>query len=245
MAYSHLLISRPVPEASELATLANAAGLVAIQIPAFSFEPEFPGLDFNAAWVPDVRRLAIFSSTRAVEFGLRQLPAGFFETVEIAAIGPATADALESAGHAVSIVPGQGYNSESLLEHPALATEPGHALIFAAPGGRQALFTGLQNLGWSVVFAHVYRAAPLDPDPEAISDIMASKAILSVWTSANALRHLSAKIDKKAWKMISRGDFLVTSPRLGKIAAGYTDSQVIVTDGPGNEAIARSILQLI
>lgn len=245
MAYSHLLISRPGPEAAELATAAEAAGLRAIQLPAFSFEPGYPGLDFSAAWTSGKRRLAIFSSTRAVEFGLRQLPAGFLDGVEIAAIGPATADALESAGLSVSVIPASGYNSEALLAHSELVDEPGHALIFAAPGGRQALIQGLQALGWQTEFAHVYRTIPLEPDPSAVTAIKNSEHILSIWTSANAVRYLSGSLDVTAWDKVARGDFIVTSARLGEIAFEYAKGQIFVTDGPGNAAIMQTILKLI
>lgn len=245
MVYSHVLISRPGPEAVELADMVERSGLVPVQMPAFRFEPGFPGLDFNNAWLAGKRRLVIFSSTRAVEFGLRQLPAGYLDEVEIAAIGPATANALESAGHTVSIVPEAAYNSEALLEHPALRNNPGKALIFAAPGGRLTLYSSLQNLGWKVEFAHIYRAVPLEADAAEVEKILQGKKILSVHTSANALKQLSDSLQPQAWEKVCQGDFLVTSARLGKIARDYAAGQVYVTDGPGNKAIMERIQKLI
>jgi uroporphyrinogen-III synthase len=245
MDYSHVLISRPGPEAAKLAETIEGTGLIALCMPVFRFEPGFPGIDFSKAWQPGERRLVIFSSTRAVEFGLRQLPAGYLDGVEIAAIGPATANALESAGHTVSIVPDTGFNSEALLEHPALVSNPGKALIFAAPGGRLTLFSRLQKLGWAVEFAHVYRAVPLEPAVKAVEEILQSRKVLSVWTSANALEHLMDSLDPAARERVFRGDFVVTSARLGEIARGFTAGQIHVTDGPGNKAIRECILQLI
>jgi len=245
MIYSHVLISRPGPEAAELAGMVRDMAMEPVQMPAFRFEPNFAGLDFNNAWLSGQRRLLVFSSPRAVEFGLRQLPAGFLDDVEIAAIGPATANALESAGHTVSILPLDEFNSDALLEHPALFDQAGKALIFAAPGGRQSLFAGLENLGWSVEFAHVYQTVPLDPSPGAVEAIMQAGTVLSIWTSANALRHLSKILLPQAWEKISRGDFIVISERLKKIANSYTDGQVHVTDGPGNATIRDCIVQMI
>ena len=98
-----------------------------------------------------------------MEFGLRQLPSGFLDKVEIAAIGPATADVLERVVSLVSILPASGFSSEELLRQPQLTADPGQALVFTAPGGRQALQKGLKNLGWKVFVAYVYRRVPLDP----------------------------------------------------------------------------------
>lgn len=251
MAFSHVLITRPGPEATELAQWLQLqrTSLVPVLMPVFRFEPDFPGLDFNRAWHspdrPGNRRLAIFSSPRAVEFGLRQLPAGFLDKVEIAAIGPATANLLESAGHSVSILPVGEFNSESLLEHPSLVDEPGQALIFTAPRGRQKLFHGLKKLGWRTQFAHVYQAVPLAPTQAGLEAILEATTILSVWTSANALRQLSGSIDSRAWEKILQGEFLVSSDRLADIARTYTQRHVHVTDGPGNEAIRTGILRLL
>ena len=202
MAFSHVLITRPEPQASDLAQWLQGISLVPVLMPAFRFEPGFPGLEFNRAWNsperPGNRRLAIFSSPRAVEFGLRQLPAGFLDNVEIAAIGPATANLLESAGHSVSILPATEFNSESLLQHPSLAAEPGQALIFTAPGGRQRLFSGLTELRWRAQFAYVYQAIPLEPSRAGVDAILDAGKLLSVWTSANALKASSGSIESRA-----------------------------------------------
>ncbi len=245
MDYSQILISRPQPEAAELARMVEGLGLTPLQIPAFRFEPAFPGMNFDTAWRSGQRRLVIFSSTRAVEFGLRQLPAGFLDGVEIAAIGPATSNTLESAGHTVSIIPDDEFNSEALLRHPAVINQPGKALIFAAPGGREKLFSGLQELGWNVEFAHVYRTVPAEPDAKDVEAILKCRKILSVWTSANALGLLSKNLDANAWMRICQGDFLVTSARLARIAQDHAPGNIYVTDGPGNDAIKDCIVKLI
>ena len=249
MAFSHVLITRPEPEAAELAHWLQGTSLVPVLMPAFSFEPGFPGLDFNCVWHSPERSgnrcLAIFSSPRAVEFGLRQLPAGFLDKVEIAAIGPATANLLESAGQAVSILPAVAFNSESLLRHPSLSDKPGQALIFTTPGGRQKLFSGLKKLGWRAQFAYVYQAVPLAPSQAGVEAILDARKILSIWTSANTLQQLSGSIESTAWEKVLQGDFLVSSHRLEGIARKYTAGQIHVSDGPGNESIRAGILGLL
>ena len=48
---------------------------------------------------------------------------------------------------------------------PALAAGPGTAVIFCAPGGRDALASGLRGKGWEVLEAMVYERVPLPADP--------------------------------------------------------------------------------
>ena len=245
MVISQVLISRPGPEASELAGMLRHAGLMPVVIPAFNFESDYTGLDFNSSWHGDGRKLVIFCSPRAVEFGLRQLPAGFLDELEIAAIGPATANLLESAGQTVTILPDGEFNSEALLANPALNERAGEALIFAAPGGRQALFSGLKKRSWQVEFAHVYRMVPLAADASAIEALEQDSQIISVWTSAKAMGHLSESLGKKAWENVCRGQFVVTSKRLADLAQAHAPGRVHVTDGPGNTDIMNCIAQLI
>jgi uroporphyrinogen-III synthase len=242
---SHVLITRPEPEAAELAGLLAETGVQVIALPVFTFNPAHPGLDFHDAWPDASRRLAVFCSTRAVEFGLRQLPAGFLEGVEIAAIGPATARQLEAAGHPPSIVPEQAFDSEALLSHPGLAGRPGSALLFAARGGRQKLFVALAERGWQVRFAHVYRPEPLKPAASAIEAIMASRGLVSVWTSGNALQYLAQHMPEAAWARVCAGGFVVISERIAGLAAAYAQGTVVLTRGPGNPEIAAAVKTLL
>ena len=245
MAFSHVLISRPAPEAAELVRLLGDTGLVPVLVPAFDFEPGYAGVEFNRAWPEDKRRLAIFCSPRSVVFGLRQLPAGFLDDAEIAAIGPVTANQLEEAEHTVTIIPEGNFNSESLLGHPALNARPGKALIFSAPGGRQALFAGLQERGWDTEFAHVYRVVPIAPRDDEVRALESANEIVSVWTSGNAIRHLSEALDAYHWKSVTNGTWVVTSERLADLAREYTSGPIFITDGPSNPDIRDCLLRLI
>lgn len=245
MGYSHVLITRPEPEAGQLAASFEGTPLTPVVNPAYAFEPLCPRLALDGAWPDSGRRLAVFTSTRAVEFGLRQLPAHFFDGVEIAAIGPATASALERAGLQVSLVPQGKFDSESFLGHPALAREPGRALIFAAPGGRELLQQGLGEQGWQVSVIHVYRRKDLEPASAALAGLVAATGVISVWTSENAMRLLAGALPEAAWQKICKGTGVVTSGRLGQALKELGVGRVIVAGGPGNEPIRASVMELI
>jgi len=129
-----VLVTRPEHQAAPLCRLLEEAGARVVRLPAIEIRtagsadlaPEGTGrFDF-----------VIFTSANAVRFGAALLnPEG---GPAIAAIGPATARALGEAGHRVTVDPGGGFDSESLLRHPLLAQ----------PAGRRILIvTGMQGRG--------------------------------------------------------------------------------------------------
>jgi uroporphyrinogen-III synthase len=242
--YTHVLITRPEAESRQLAALLGRAPLTPVVIAPYRFESLDAGAELAQAWPAAQRRLAVFTSTRAVQFGLRQLPDGFLQQAEIAAIGPATAAALERAGQPVSIVPEGRYTSETLLTHPELARDPGRALIFAAPGGRELLQQGLERLGWQVRVVFVYCRQPVAPGPEQVEALLGAEGIISVWTSENAMRALAEQLPAEAWQAVCRGQGIVTSERLGQCLRELGPARVRVSSGPDNESILQLILDL-
>lgn len=244
MGFTHVLITRPEAESRQLAALLRRTPLTSVVMIPYRFEAVNPGAAVTDPWPGGCRRLAVFTSTRAVSFGLRQFPEGFLDEVEIAAIGPATAAALERAGQPVSIVPEGSFTSEALLEHPELARDPGRALIFAAPGGRELLQHGLGQLGWQVSVVHVYRRQPLQPGPTQTEALLEADGIISVWTSENAMRALADSLPGEAWQAVCRGAGVVTSERLRQCLQELGLDDVRVSGGPDNESILQSILDL-
>ncbi|NNE06571.1 MAG: uroporphyrinogen-III synthase [Xanthomonadales bacterium] len=244
MSSTQVLITRPEPDATLLAGEVEKHGLQPIASPAMAFKPRAAGLDFDCFWQPGLRKLAVFCSPRAVTLGLRQLPAGFLEGAELAAIGPASADQLEAAGLVADILPDRPYNSESMLAHRAISANPGQALLLTAPGGRQRLREGLQDLGWKVTFAFVYETVLLPPGPVVERRVQDSDDIISIWTSARALSHMAASMAPGAWKKVSSGILIVNSDRLARQARAQCSGEVVVAAGPGNDAIMAALLEL-
>jgi uroporphyrinogen-III synthase len=244
VAFTHVLITRPEAESGQLAELLQRTPLTSLVMVPYRFEAVDAGTALADAWPAAGRRLAVFTSTRAVKFGLAQLPPGFLQDADIAAIGPATAAALERAGQPASIVPEGRYTSETLLTHSELAREPGRALIFAAPGGRELLQQGLERLGWQVRMIFVYRRQPVAPDSEHTKALLGADGIISVWTSENAMRALAGALPLEAWQAICRGEGIVTSERLRQCLAELGLNRVHVSSGPGNESILQLILDL-
>jgi uroporphyrinogen-III synthase len=101
----------------------------------------------------------VFTSTNAVRFGASLLDQK--RDLTLAAMGPATARALNQAGYRVAVQPRGIYDSENLLLHPKLERPAGRRiLIIKGSGGRPFLEQELARRGALVVTADVYRRVP-------------------------------------------------------------------------------------
>ena len=253
MRYSHVLISRPLHEAEELAAMIAPLGLQAVVQPAFDYLPlEARSEDPEAfAALEDARPsdLLVFTSPRAVAMGLPQVPREAVWRARVAAIGPATARALESGGVQVDLKASDGYTSEALLEtlarEAAVARDERAAYIIAAPGGREALAEGLTRLGWRTRFVMVYKAQPAELDRAALASLADADGLVSVWTSGNAMTALAQRLPPAIWFRICQGDWLVISERLRRLARAYGPSRVHLAGGPGNGAILAALRALL
>jgi uroporphyrinogen-III synthase len=246
--FSHVFISRPRTEARELAALLQPMGLQPIVQPAFDFllldaredDPETCSL-LEAAGPGD---LLVFTSPRAVAFGLEQFSHALLSRFAVTAVGPATAAALSAAGLPPTLSPGEGYTSESLLQR--LTGEPtGRAFVLAAPGGRDALVDGLAAAGWKASRLMVYRSEPATLDPAALEQLAEAGHVLSIWTSGNAMKSLSQRLPPAAWFKLCSGEWLVISDRLQRLARAYGPARIHRSEGPGNGAVQSAVRHIL
>jgi len=254
MSFSHVFISRPLHEAEELAAMLAPLGLETIVQPAFDYHPVDARAEAPDAFaeLEDAQRsdLVVFTSTRAVNLGLPQLPREVLWRARVAAIGPATARALMASGIRVGVVSPEGYTSEALLKTLAGEKKPasgsrGAAFIIAAPGGRRALADGLARLGWNPCFIMVYRSQPAALDQAAMAMVSDAAGLLSVWTSGNAMTGLAQRLPPATWFRICQGDWLVISKRLQRLARAYGPSRIHLAGGPGNTDLLTAIRALL
>jgi uroporphyrinogen-III synthase len=251
--FDGLLITRPQPEAAELAARLADLDLLAVTQPAFTFA----AVELAAAKKAHLQRaittgdqtgqlpLLVFTSTRAVEFALPQLSRDLLRAGKLAAIGPATAAALQAAGLGSVLQPEEGYTSEDLLASLSGPGErPLQAFIFAAQGGRKALLDGLQQSGAKVHELFVYSRQPAAVNKENIALLNQSQRILSVWTSANAMQQLASSLPAVAWRKVCAGEWLVVSPRLAEKATAFGAARVHECNGPGNAELEACVRKL-
>ncbi len=191
-------------------------------------------------------RLLIFTSPRAVKFGLAQLPHELIKKQKIAAIGPSTANALSAAGVFVNVRPASGFTSEALLDSlekdsSGFISPQKSAVILAAPGGRTKMEDRLVKLDWTVQTLMVYSRENAELDKQALESLKGARNILSVWTSGNAIKALSQRLQPATWFQICGGEWLVISGRLKRLARAYGPTQVHLSPGPTNSELFRAI----
>jgi uroporphyrinogen-III synthase len=249
---SHVLLTRPRPESEALAALLAPLGLEAVILPAFVYraqelsaaQPEEFVL-LNKAGDAD---LIVFTSPRAVEHGLPQVPASVLGRAQVFAIGPSTARELARAGIRARVAPAGGYTSEALLD--SLVAGPGRAgtaraFIVAAPGGRETLAEGLGGLGWRVHMMWAYNAEPAPLPAAELGRLDSPTGVLSVWTSGNTLKALSQRLPTATWFRVCQGPWVVISERLERLARAYGPSRIVRAQGPDNAAIASAVRTLL
>jgi uroporphyrinogen-III synthase len=253
MSFTHVFISRPRQESDELADLLSPLGLRAIVQPAFDFHPlDFQVLQkaaFDKMQQSGPDTLVIFTSPRAVLFGVPQLPDAIRFRSRVAAIGPATSTALGAVGIRVNVMPANGYTSEALLEtlageRVAEADRRRTAFIVSARGGRQTLHDTLKKQGWHVEQVMVYRSEPAAIDKAQLACLADASGVLSVWTSSNAMKSLSQRLQPASWYQISKGEWLVISDRLERLARAYGPAKIHRASGPGNRELLSAIRSL-
>jgi uroporphyrinogen-III synthase len=171
-----VLVTRPEQQAMPLCRLLESQGASTLRLPAI----EIKG---GKAIGEDRRKTAarlgalenfdviIFTSANAVRFGAALLDQK--RDLTLAAIGPATARALNQAGHRVAVQPSQAFDSESLLLHPALERPAGRrVLIIKCANGRAFLERELAQRGAQVVTADVYQRVPTAPSEAVLAALL-------------------------------------------------------------------------
>jgi len=251
MSFSHILITRPLEEATALAGALAGVAARPVILPAYDFQAQKlhpkQRLQLQHSGAAEHAVLLIFSSPRAVRFGLGQVPQQTLHMADLAAIGPATAASLERAGRRVSVRPERGFTSEDLLELlPAEhAGQRGPVYIFAAPGGRTKLADELLARGYSVHMMMVYERKPVSLAPAALAQLRNAERILSIWTSVNAMQSLAQRLPGGCWSRICQGEWLVISERLACLAQAFKPARIHRAAGPSNAELVAAIQERV
>lgn len=150
-----VLVTRPATQAAELVHAIEEAGGSTILFPVIRIEArkaEAIREEIERLPNPDI---VIFISRNAVEHGLACHARG---SARIAAIGPATKNAIEQAGYTVDITAVDGFDSEHLLATADLNEVAGKTIrIVRGSAGRDLLADELALRGARVDYLSVYQ----------------------------------------------------------------------------------------
>lgn len=193
-----VLVTRARAQAHELVTRLQELGAIPI---VFSVIHIVPPTDNYAALDAALRQLAtfdwvVFTSVNGVvhvweRLAVLGLPAGAFERVRLAAIGPATVAALMARGLHAAVVP-EHYVAEALLEalpHPAGQ----RFLLPCADLARDTLRVGLQAAGAEVIEVPAYSTVLAEPSPEALAAVQTGVDVLT-FTSSSTVRNFVEQV---------------------------------------------------
>ncbi len=245
-----MLVTRPLHQLSGLVQSIEADGGHAFRLPTIEIVPRQ-----DSQQLVDALRNAIefdgviFVSPNAVEYGLPLLDrANVLEgSPAIAAVGAATARALESAGRGVAIVPVQGADSEALLVHPDLQKVAGKRfLIVRGDGGRELLMKTLSARGAQVQYAEVYRRAAPKTGRGALREWLERGEIdVVTTTSAAGLENLVQLAGGELTPLLCRLPLVVVSERMLQLAErlGFI-GPIQVAAGAGDAAVTEGVLDL-
>jgi uroporphyrinogen-III synthase len=180
---------------------------------------------------------AVFTSSNAVECGLRQLPTPLAQ--RHAAIGRATARALERQGLAVAARPDQA-SSEGLLDLPEFADLAGRRmLLIKGRGGRELLRDSARARGAEVLELEVYRRSAARAEPPTVarlhSALSGNESIVIAATSVETLDSLLEQIPATDGPALRSRTLLVPGARVAAAAAGRGWTGAILEAGSAED----------
>ena len=214
LADRHIAITRPPEQAPQLARLLEAAGARVTILSSIAIAPLEDTSMFDAAVERLARRdhaydWAVFTSVNGVRALADRLSAGgqdwgLLRGVSVAAIGPATAQALEAHGVTPALVPDE-YVAEGILR--GLGNVAGQRLLLLrADIARKTLAEELRRAGAEVDEIAAYRTVVVPPDATLLRQLLdADRPDAITFTSSSTVRGLLESLE----------------------VAGYTPSQVL------------------
>lgn len=240
-----VLVTRPRTQAIELVSAIENAGGTAFCFPVM----EIAALDENivSARAAELARpdIVIFVSRNAVEYGLRYTSGG-----KIAAIGPATAAALKSAGRIVDIQSATGFDSEHLLAEPRMQEVKGKQVrIIRGNNGRELLADELKSRGAIVEYLSVYERRLPDVSAQMLADIetrwrQGDIAVITAM-SVQSLQNLVELLPAWCKSQLELTPLVTPAGRVLKEAMDrYPASRPILASGPRASDMVDAIIAL-
>ena len=244
-----IVITRARAQAQRFAQLLEAAGARVLQAPTIVIEPpaSWELLD-TALGALDSFTWVVFTSVNGVAMVDRRLSArglawSAIARKRVAAIGPATAEALAEHGVRVELVPTE-YRAEALVEALRRLVGPAdRVLLPRAKETRDVLVVELRRLGVTVTEVPAYQTRRIEDGVVRLREALASGSVDAVtFTSSSTARNFAEQFsddERSAW----HGRIAVAS--IGPITAATAAEYGLSTDVMPSEytipALARAL----
>jgi uroporphyrinogen III methyltransferase/synthase len=244
-----IVVTRAAEQAGHLVALLQAAGARVIQAPAIVIVPPASWAALDAA-LGDLARFTwvIFTSVNGVSMVDRRLGDlgrswSALAGARVAAIGPATAAALERHGVRVALVP-EEYRAEGLVGRLRGVVGGGDRILLPrAAQTRDLLVTELRRLGTDVTEVAAYQTRSAEAGASAVRSALAASGVdVVTFTSSSTARNFARLFtdeERRAW---FAG---VTVASIGPVTAATAAEYGLVTAVMPSEytipALARAI----
>ncbi len=230
LAGKRVLVTRPRAQASKLCDKLAALGAQPILFPTIEIAPlqDFSALD-RAIRELDTYQWLILTSVNGVSAFWDRLAcagrdASALAGIQVAAIGPATAQALAARGVQARFVP-EEYVAEAILD--GIGDVRGQRILLPrADIAREALAVELARRGAQVDEIAAYRTLPAQPDPEGLASLERGVDAIT-FTSSSTVRNFVALLGSDAWARYT--------------VPGGQDRPVIACIGPITAQTAREL----
>lgn len=238
-----VLVTRPVLQQEPLVSALVEAGATVVSFPVIDIVPRAETVVETEASSLDPPDVTIFVSANAVQHGIAQAGG------KIAAIGPATARAIEAQGRTVDLKAESGFSSEDLLGIPELRQVAGRTIrIIRGSRGRELLATTLASRGANVQYLGVYDRRLPAYAPEEIQRLWQQwqdgSIDVIVLMSVESFTNLVALLPDEARVALNEARLVTPTARvLKEVEDQYPGADVTLAQAPDAGAIVEAVIE--
>jgi uroporphyrinogen III methyltransferase/synthase len=244
-----IVVTRAAAQARRFVDLLQAGGARVIEMPTIVIEPPTSWEPFDRALDEiDTFAWVVFTSVNGVtmadrRLGHRRLAWSALGRPRLAAIGPATAEALIEHGLRVDVVPRE-YRAEGLARALARHLRPGDRILLPrAAQTRDALVTELARLGAEVVEVPVYTTRRVDAGAGRLRHALAAGSVdaITLTSSSTARNFAELFTDEERRRWLANVTVASIGPITAATAAEYGLSTHVMPREYTIPALARAI----
>ena len=191
-----VLVTRSRTQAGVLSRLLEGKGADVVEIPIIRIEPpeDYTELDSALRRLPGVDWV-VFTSTNAVDavfdrLGESGLDSRALHGTRVASIGRSTARGLHDRGIAADLVASLSISEGLVKDMAAIGVSGSRILVPGAETRREALASGLAELGADVEVVAAYRTVNVESSPAAVETALADGIDVATFTSSSTVRGL-------------------------------------------------------
>ncbi len=246
LAGRHIVVTRPAGQSRQLAEAIYREGGSAVLFPVLSIRDidDSAGLADIASRL-DSFDLAVFISPNAVSKALKSITArrAWPLTTRVATMGAASERELAQFGLVDIIAPKQRFDSEALLDMPALQEMSGkHVVIFRGDGGRELLGDTLAARGATIEYVACYRRSKPDLDAAPLLKLWARGELDAITaTSSEGVRNLFDMVGSLGQSWLRKTPLFASHQRIA-LQAGRLGLEKVLTTESGDEGLLAGLV---